>query len=109
MKIAALKMTFLALAALALTGGFLPAASRAASYQSVIADLRGEGGDLCLDVPWGSTDDVPLIVWVCNGRDNQQWILEHVGGDSFRLRALHSGKCLTVPGGSTASGVQVVQ
>jgi hypothetical protein len=40
---------------------------------------------------------------------NQQWRPVALGNGTFRLVARHSGKCLDVPGASTANGVQLQQ
>ncbi len=40
---------------------------------------------------------------------NQQWRPVDLGGGYFRFVARHSGKCLDVPGASTANGVQLQQ
>ena len=42
-------------------------------------------------------------------RPNQQWRPESLGGGRWRFRARHSGRCLDVPGASTAAGVQLQQ
>jgi hypothetical protein len=43
------------------------------------------------------------------GGTNQQWRPVSLGNDAFRFVARHSGRCLDVPGSSTANGVQLQQ
>jgi beta-glucanase (GH16 family) len=54
---------------------------------------------------------VKVQVWSFggNGGRNQQWRPEWLGGGRWRFRARHSGRCLDVPGASTAAGVQLQQ
>ena len=40
---------------------------------------------------------------------NQQWLAQHLGSGYWRFIARHSGKCLDVPGSSTANAVQLQQ
>jgi hypothetical protein len=40
---------------------------------------------------------------------NQQWLAQHLGSGYWRFIARHSGKCLDVPGASTANAVQLQQ
>ncbi len=63
-----------------------------------------------IDVSGVSTsDDAGLQLWAYGGGNNQQWQPVSEGGSYYHFVARHSGKCLTVPGGSTADSVQLVQ
>jgi hypothetical protein len=65
---------------------------------------------LALDISGGSRGDgAPLIQWPVNGAANQQWRFDSLGGDSYRIRNVNSGKCLTAPGGNVAQGTKIVQ
>jgi beta-glucanase (GH16 family) len=44
-----------------------------------------------------------------NGGSNQQWKPVSLGNGYFKFVARHSGRCLDVPGASTANGVQLQQ
>jgi beta-glucanase (GH16 family) len=44
-----------------------------------------------------------------SGGPNQQWRPESLGSGRWRFRARHSGRCLDVPGASTAPGLQLQQ
>ena len=59
------------------------------------------------DVSTANGAKVHLWTWV--GGNNQQWIPESMGNGYYRFRARHSGRCLDVPGASTATGVQLQQ
>jgi subtilisin family serine protease len=63
-----------------------------------------------LDVNGVSTADGALIhLWAYGGGANQQWSPQSLGGGYYRVVARHSGKCLDVPGASTADSVQLQQ
>jgi hypothetical protein len=64
----------------------------------------------CLDVTGGTAatgDTVPLQQYQClgYGQSNQRWFLtSEDNGQTFNLRAAHSGKCADVTGGTAATG-----
>ncbi|WP_422739859.1 RICIN domain-containing protein [Micromonospora sp. WMMD729] len=63
-----------------------------------------------LDVTDRSTaDSAPIQLWSYSGGTNQQWRAESEGGGYYRLVNRASGKCLDVPGASTADSVQLIQ
>lgn len=47
--------------------------------------------------------------WTDHGETNQQWRLDDQGGGWWKLTNVRSGKCLDVPGGSTANSVALSQ
>jgi beta-glucanase (GH16 family) len=59
------------------------------------------------DVSTANSAKVHLWTWV--GGNNQQWIPESMGNGYYRFRARHSGRCLDVPGASTANAIQLQQ
>ncbi|MCU7722272.1 ThuA domain-containing protein [Actinoplanes sp. KI2] len=63
-----------------------------------------------LDVTDVSTaDNAKIQLWAYGGGLNQQWQPVDEGGGYYHLVNRNSGKCLDVPGASTADGVQLVQ
>jgi hypothetical protein len=56
-----------------------------------------------------TTDNAGLQLWAYGGGNNQQWQPVSEGSGYYHFVARHSGKCLTVPGASTADSVQLVQ
>jgi hypothetical protein len=52
---------------------------------------------------------VPIQLWCNNGQTNQQWLLVPECGGFYHLVARHSGRCLDVPGSSTADSLQLQQ
>jgi glucosylceramidase len=54
-------------------------------------------------------DSVKIQTWTYGGGTNQQWQPVSVGTGLYKFVARHSGKCLDVPGASTANGVQLQQ
>nr|WP_234376828.1 RICIN domain-containing protein [Streptomyces sp. TP-A0356] len=63
-----------------------------------------------LDVTDVSTaDSAPVQLWTYGGGDNQQWLPVDEGGGAYHFVNRHSGKCLDVPGASTADSVQLAQ
>jgi beta-glucanase (GH16 family) len=82
-------------------GGYYNVVPRTASY-------------LTWDVTGGESftgNAVKVQLWSFGGSGgrNQQWRPESMGGGLWRFRARHSGRCLDVPGSSTANGVQLQQ
>ncbi|WIV58214.1 RICIN domain-containing protein [Amycolatopsis nalaikhensis] len=63
-----------------------------------------------IDVTDVSTaDNAGLQLWSYSGGGNQQWQPVSEGSGYYHFIARHSGKCLTVPGSSTADSGQLVQ
>jgi hypothetical protein len=56
-----------------------------------------------------SADNAGLQLWTYSGGNNQQWQAVSEGGGYFHFVSRLSTKCLTVPGGSTADSIQLVQ
>jgi hypothetical protein len=56
-----------------------------------------------------AADNAGLQLWTYSNGNNQQWQAVPEGGGSFHFVSRHSGKCLTVPNGSTADSTQLVQ
>ncbi|WP_437611961.1 RICIN domain-containing protein [Sorangium sp. So ce834] len=73
--------------------------------------LVGVQSGLCVDVDAAviTADDVVLQLWACNGGTNQQFRFEAVDGGYYRIRNVHSDKCLDVRSASTADGAAIVQ
>jgi hypothetical protein len=70
---------------------------------------RGNSAQV-IDVTNVSTaDSAPIQLWAYGGGNNQQWQAVPETGGYHRLVNRLSGKCLDVPGGSTADSVQLVQ
>jgi Alpha-L-arabinofuranosidase B (ABFB) domain/Glycosyl hydrolases family 2, sugar binding domain/Ricin-type beta-trefoil lectin domain/Glycosyl hydrolases family 2/Glycosyl hydrolases family 2, TIM barrel domain len=62
------------------------------------------------DVSGVSTADGAVIhLWTYVGGANQQWIAVSEGNGYYHFVARHDGKCLDVPGASTADSVQLQQ
>ncbi|MFO0553513.1 MAG: RICIN domain-containing protein [Polyangiaceae bacterium] len=62
---------------------------------------------LCMDVMWGGTvNGVGLHQWTCNGGEAQKFRLTSAGGEFFNLRALNSGKCVSVIDNVDGSTIQ---
>jgi hypothetical protein len=56
-----------------------------------------------------TSDNAGIQLWTYGGGNNQQWQAVAEGGGYFHFVNRNSGKCLDVPGASTANGVQLVQ
>lgn len=70
---------------------------------------RNNSGQV-LDVSNVSSADNALVhLWAYGGGNNQQWQPVSEGGGYYHFVSRHSGKCLDVPGASTANSVQLVQ
>jgi subtilase family serine protease len=77
------------------TGGYYRVATSNASGQ--VWDVTGAS----------TSDGAKVVLWSNNGGTNQQWLMQPIGS-YYRFVARHSGKCLDVPGSSTAN-VQLQQ
>ncbi|MCW2879106.1 MAG: hypothetical protein JWQ95_3206 [Sphaerisporangium sp.] len=70
---------------------------------------RGNSAQV-LDVTNVSTaDNAPIQIWTYGGGNNQQWQPVSEGGGYYHFVNRNSGRCLDVPGASTADSVQLVQ
>jgi hypothetical protein len=77
-------------------------------YKVTTANAAAQGWDVSGGS--GATGDgVKVQLWSEVGGTNQQWQPVWEPGGSYHLIARHSDKCLDVPGGSTADGVQLQQ
>ena len=77
---------------------------------SSFTSFRAGHSNKCLEIPGNSQSNlVGAVQSTCDGGDNQQFHLESVGADMFRLIAKHSGKCLDINGASIANGARVIQ
>jgi hypothetical protein len=56
-----------------------------------------------------SADNAGLQLWTYSSGTNQQWQAVSEGSGYFHFISRLSSKCLTVPGGSTADSIQLVQ
>jgi type 1 glutamine amidotransferase len=56
-----------------------------------------------------AADNALLHLWAYGGGNNQQWQPVAEGGGAYHFVSRNSGKCLNVPGASTADSVQLVQ
>ena len=56
-----------------------------------------------------AADNAGLQLWAYSNGANQQWQAASEGGGYFHFVSRYSSKCLTVPNGSTADSVQLVQ
>jgi len=54
-------------------------------------------------------DDAGLQLWSYGGGNNQQWLPVDEGGGYYHFVNRNSGKCLNVPGASTADSIQLTQ
>jgi hypothetical protein len=117
MRIRTIASAFIAVVAMgmALTA---PTASAAASSQAAASFgpylFTNDYSHLCMDVAFGSTADGARIQqWDCYGGTPEQWRLDEVsvinGVHYYAFVNMNSGKCLDVPNGSTAAGVELQQ
>jgi len=80
-----------------------PTSAPPTTGSSTTTVIRGVGSNRCLDDPNSSTTNgVQLIIWDCNGGNNQRWT--YTG--SRQLQVL--GKCLDGANGQTSNGTKAV-
>nr|WP_042192985.1 RICIN domain-containing protein [Kibdelosporangium sp. MJ126-NF4] len=56
-----------------------------------------------------TADSAPIHLWAYGGGNNQQWQAVEEAGGAYHFVSRHSGKCLDVPGASTADSQQLQQ
>ncbi|MGP9022533.1 RICIN domain-containing protein [Streptomyces sp. BR1] len=56
-----------------------------------------------------TADSAPVQLWAYGGGDNQQWQPVREASGAYHFVNRHSGKCLDVPGASTADGARIQQ
>ncbi len=89
----------------------LPSTAAHAAGQSRV-EITNERSDLKADVMWGSKASYQgVFLWRNNTSLSQEFDLLASGGGYFRIRAVHSGKCLMLDdrAGAYRNGTRVVQ
>jgi cytochrome c len=98
-----------ALAIVAVTTGLMFAASPAQAA-TAYAHLTNVHSGKCVDDPnFATGNNVGMDQWTCVSQTNENWRFERGSSNDLLIRNQSSGKCLTVLGGSTASGALIVQ
>jgi hypothetical protein len=95
-----------------LVAGALVAAPGAAQADTIDVPLGNAGSGLRADVMWASTSiGQGVFLWTMNGSASQRFDLLDRPDGSFRIRARHSGQCLTLDPGTGAddNGTRIVQ
>jgi WD40 repeat protein len=68
-----------------------------------VGEIQGLAGK-CLDVKGANPDNgIPIILWTCDGGDNQQWKITSTG----EIRG-PANKCLDVSGANSANGASII-
>jgi Ricin-type beta-trefoil lectin domain-like len=66
--------------------------------------------DKCIGTSGGSTaDGAHMRQFVCDGRANQRFTFEPLGGNAYKIHPTHSNKCLAVENRSTANLAHIIQ
>jgi glucosylceramidase len=81
--------------------GYYNVLNRTAAAQNEVWDVTGGTG--------ATGDSVKIQTWAYGGGTNEQWLPVSLGSGYYKMVARNSGKCLDVPGASTANGVQLQQ
>ncbi|HEV2992173.1 MAG TPA: ricin-type beta-trefoil lectin domain protein [Candidatus Angelobacter sp.] len=68
---------------------------------------RGASTEAWNAANFGTGNNTPIQLWQFGGGTNEQWQPIPVGNGAFKLVGRGSGRCLDVPGASTANGVQL--
>ena len=55
----------------------------------------------------GAGDGSLIQLWTYGGGSNEQWMPVALGSNQYKFVGVGSGRCLDVPGASTANGVQL--
>lgn len=59
-------------------------------------EIRSEGTQKCVDIPWGLPSALPVNQFTCHRGPAQQFSLQQAGPGLFTLRNASSGKCVTL-------------
>lgn len=87
----------------------LPAGAAVAPADGGVYTLAVGASGKCLQVAGASVDNGALLTQAaCTSAASQQWRVT-AAGNRFNLVNVNSGRCVDVPSGSTASGVQLQQ
>ena len=79
-------------------------------YQICPVHAGGSNTGLCIEVLANSyADGAQIDQWPWNGGDNQTWVLNNVGTNTFSALNTRSGKALEVPGASLVVGTVLDQ
>jgi hypothetical protein len=81
------------------TSGYYTVLSRQAASENLVWDVTGG--------PSATSPGTGVQLWSNGGGTNQQWEPVAAGNGYYTFQARNSGLCLTVPGSSTANGVQL--
>jgi hypothetical protein len=114
MRIRTIALTALATVGLGMLSATVPAQAATAATSYGPFQFKNDYSHLCMDVSYGSTADGGRIQqWDCYGGTPVQWRLDLVstinGVSYYAFVNMNSGKCLDVPNGSTAAGVELQQ
>jgi regulation of enolase protein 1 (concanavalin A-like superfamily) len=72
--------------------------------------IFNKNSNLTLDVEgYGRQQGAKIRQWAAGGGTNQTWELVSVSGDTFKLRAVHSGLVLNLPNSATQPGTKLWQ
>jgi Subtilase family/Ricin-type beta-trefoil lectin domain-like len=84
----------------------LPDWSTPTDIQAGIYQVVNVKSNKCLDVVNGGVDDgVEVKQYTCSTGDNQRWQIEPVGAGLYKLKAVHSGRALSIGGGTPGNEV----
>jgi thermitase len=94
----------------------LPGWTEPTDIQSGVYQIANVNSGKCLDVKDQSTANYATVQqWGCNTiGDNQKWRIESLGAGLFKLKAMHSGRVLSIGGvwansGKLVDGAPIVQ
>jgi thermitase len=91
----------------------LPGWTAPTDIQAGVYQISNINSSKCLDVYNGWADNgLPIQQWSCFNTNNQKWQIEAAGGGLYKLRAVHSGRVLTVGWGNPGNltdGAPMVQ
>jgi thermitase len=79
--------------------------------QAGVYQVVNVNSNKCLDVKDKlTTNNTPVQQWGCNSiGDNQKWQIEALGAGLYKLKAMHSGRLMSIGASNMADGAKVIQ
>jgi endoglucanase len=89
----------------------LPGWSEPTDIQAGVYQVANVNSNKCLDVRNKVTANEAVVQQLnCNSvADNQKWQIEPVGGGLYKLKAMHSGRLMSIGASNLADGAKVIQ
>ena len=86
----------------------LPGWTEPTNIQAGVYQVTNVNSGKCLDVG-GTANNAIVQQWGCANVDNQKWQIESLGAGLYKLKAMHSGRLLSIGASNPADGAKTIQ